>query len=289
MHVQFPLIPRWRYALRRLLLAWSVRSGQRPGQDLDEVFSAADVDREPGEVAVVAMLASTLGYRHMIDVGANHGDFSRNVRRQVGAMSVLLVEPNPTLCMLLKRWAANHVGVEVLHAAVSNQAGHIELFIPQGHTGGASVSAAFDASRVGQKIEVAAVTLSELLSERPADFIKIDVEGHEVAVFEGTTAHVKQSVATSSVFGFECSDARSFEQIRALLPGYRFFVLEPYWPSGKRAWAFAAGVLAFLLRSTWRMQNVEGIDGYRGLIFAAPQGSPGTELLAGSQRMTARV
>jgi FkbM family methyltransferase len=278
MKVSFPIGTRLQYAFRRIHLAWMVRSGRSHPQDLDAVFSAAGIDREPGETAVVSHLAARLGYRKMLDIGANHGDFSRNVRHRM-PLDVILVEPNPSLVERLREWSRTESGVSVLHAAVSGQAGSVDLFVPFGHTGGAHLGSPSEANRSGLNVKVTAVTLSDLLIEHGPDFVKIDVEGHEAEVFSGVRRYL-ESVQQPCIFGFECSDPRLFERVRSYLPGFRFCSLEPYWPSGRGGWSFASGVFSFLLRRDWAVRPLEALSDYQGLIFAVPATSKEAAVLS---------
>jgi FkbM family methyltransferase len=115
----------------------------------------------------------------IVDLGANEGEFSALVRARYHCR-VVAVEANPNL---LERIRAVP-GVEVVHAAVTDQSGEIELFLSDNieastvlGTGGADVN--------GQRVRVPARTLEQVLSERGierVDLLKVDIEGAEVGV-----------------------------------------------------------------------------------------------------------
>jgi len=126
-----------------------------------------------------------------IDVGANHGYYS--FMMQQAGVQTMAVEPQSYLCELLglskdkNTHQKNHV--EIVHAAVSNYPGEIvQMNVPDGHGMNASISKTYipNAPYGRHMEEVATATLDSLVSSfTKIDFIKIDVEGAEQAVWEG--------------------------------------------------------------------------------------------------------
>lgn len=128
----------------------------------------------------------------VLDIGANVGDWTLAMALRVGAGGrVLAFEPVPYLAETIAKTARinRKDQVEVHNLALSATDGTAEFSVEQGNSGG---------SRLGRMEGDFAMTtvptrrLDSLLSERPdidrIDFIKIDVEGHELEVLEGARA-----------------------------------------------------------------------------------------------------
>jgi FkbM family methyltransferase len=127
-----------------------------------------------------------------VDVGANKGSFLPWLSRAAGRDGrVFAFEPQPDLAAYLAEAcrAAGLDNVEVEAAGVSDRAGSRALRIPgaAGPSPGASLEAAVAERSPGRDIAVPVVTLDERLRTegRRVAAIKIDVEGHELAVLRG--------------------------------------------------------------------------------------------------------
>jgi len=151
-----------------------------------------------------------------IDVGANRGIYTRSFAKR--AARCISLEPNPDIAAFLESAAFGNV--TVLQLAASDEDGETALAIPiqQGHEldgcGTIEISDRFDGHEVA-RIPVRRMRLDSMNFDR-VDIIKVDVEGHERAVFEGATGLIerfKPSVlaeveerhrpgAVSSVFDF---------------------------------------------------------------------------------------
>jgi FkbM family methyltransferase len=164
------------------------------------------------ELAVVAKLARPDW--GAVDVGANIGFYTHVLQKRCSKVHAF--EPNGELAALLRRTVARNVIVH--EQAVSDKPGTAELFIPQ--RGGnflpglASLDQAhFEGAVKSQTVHL--VRLDDVLDGR-IDFIKIDVEGHEMSALLGAqnliSAHRPiflieaedrhRERATSSVFQF---------------------------------------------------------------------------------------
>jgi FkbM family methyltransferase len=120
----------------------------------------------------------------VVDVGANFGLWSLLAARR--GCRVVAVEPVPATRALLARNAERNGladRIELIGAAVSDAAGPIEIAVPHGESGQASVSA--DPADSLERHLVEATTLDALIGEGAVRFLKIDVEGHEPAVLRG--------------------------------------------------------------------------------------------------------
>ncbi|MGH9038854.1 MAG: FkbM family methyltransferase [Acidimicrobiia bacterium] len=125
----------------------------------------------------------------VVDVGAHLGQFS--LPAAAAGCQVLAVEASPLNAALLRASAAENgfTGMRVVQAASSDRPGTVS-FRPDGPFGHVALGA--DA---GATIDVPAVTLDEVLQEfamGPVAFVKIDVEGSEIATLAGMNALLSQ-------------------------------------------------------------------------------------------------
>lgn len=126
-----------------------------------------------------------------IDVGANKGSYLYSMARWAGASPVVAFEPQGTLAQYLlgacQRSGMKNVTVENL--ALSNQQGELKLFVPgDSHSPGASLEAGIADKTACHTETVTVTTLDSYAAGKiqgPVRVIKIDVEGHELAVLQG--------------------------------------------------------------------------------------------------------
>lgn len=121
-----------------------------------------------------------------VDVGANIGLYTLALARLVGlAGRVHAVEPAPANVRALRR-AVEHAGATnvVVHAAAAGaEAGEVSLHLAPGNQGDHRVFPGADARA---RVTVPAIVLDDVLAAEPhVDFVKIDVQGAEVAVLRG--------------------------------------------------------------------------------------------------------
>jgi FkbM family methyltransferase len=121
----------------------------------------------------------------VIDAGANKGAYTYWLRRFVGPSGqVLAYEPQPELASYLEkvRAAFGWENVEIRQAALSDSPGAAKLYVPGG---GVSPGASLEASAGGASYDCTVTTLDRDLAGAPVKFLKVDVEGHELALFRG--------------------------------------------------------------------------------------------------------
>jgi FkbM family methyltransferase len=135
-----------------------------------------------------------------IDIGANLGLFSYLL--SLNSKQVIAIEPQPKLASYLTKVLPKNVSV--LNLAISDHEGKAQMLIPKlsrltGNSAQQDALATIEASNpiMMQKnvdaIEVPTKTLDEILSgQQRIDFIKIDVEGHELAVLNGASITLKK-------------------------------------------------------------------------------------------------
>jgi FkbM family methyltransferase len=123
----------------------------------------------------------------LVDVGANFGFWTLLAARR--GCRVLAVEPVPATRTLLAANAARNGledRIEIVGQALSDSPGTLTLALPDGESGQASVHP--DTTATGaERFTVPSSTLDALLGERRVRLLKIDVEGHELAVLAGAS------------------------------------------------------------------------------------------------------
>jgi FkbM family methyltransferase len=132
----------------------------------------------------------------VVDVGANHGDFSQAANTLFPEAQVLLVEPLPTLHAELQRRSAERGNRwRLATCALSQARGTATLHVDPAHDSIGSLAGfseeylrANPASQASRTFACEVRTLDDLCPEyaiRKIDLLKIDVEGFEFEVLEG--------------------------------------------------------------------------------------------------------
>lgn len=124
-----------------------------------------------------------------IDCGGHKGAYSYWMARRVGRDGrVVAIEPQEAMARLMeKSFAEAGKRVRVIHAAASEGSGIATLKMRPSSTHGATL-ATFEPGTEFITTTVRAVTIDEVVREESlerVDFIKIDVEGHELEVVKG--------------------------------------------------------------------------------------------------------
>ena len=133
-----------------------------------------------------------------LDVGANKGSYLYSMAGWAGASPVVAFEPQSRLASYLteacRRSGLRNVTIENL--ALSNQQGELKLFVPgDSHSPGASLEASIADKTDCHTETVTVTTLDAYAAEKlraPVRVIKIDVEGHELAVLQGALALIRR-------------------------------------------------------------------------------------------------
>ncbi len=130
-----------------------------------------------------------------IDIGANRGVYSITAVKKYGYNQAIACEPNPnTLKTLRENIILNNLEtkVKVVASGISDVNSKANLEYDPCHTGGATIMKDGSESLFSTRHKVAQIniqTLDSILTldeKRRVSFIKIDVEGHEMRVLEGS-------------------------------------------------------------------------------------------------------
>lgn len=133
-----------------------------------------------------------------LDVGSNKGSYLYSMALWAQSSPVVAFEPQGKLALYLmhacQRCGFTNVIVENL--ALSDRQGELDLFIPgDGDSPGASLEAGIADRTICRQETVKVSTLDAYAAEKlraPVRVIKIDVEGHELAVVQGGLALIRR-------------------------------------------------------------------------------------------------
>jgi FkbM family methyltransferase len=157
-----------------------------------------------------------------VDVGANCGLYTRKLARL--SRRVYAFEPSHKMADLLRRTSPSNVSIHEI--ALSDQTGNAELFIPQGDQEPVYGLASLE-PRVGlSNKEIVSVTVPtarlDAIVHQDVAFVKIDVEGHELNVLNGSVELLEHS---QPVFLVEAEDRHRVQATRSI---FEFFKSRSY-------------------------------------------------------------
>ena len=178
----------------------------------------------------------------VVDVGANQGYFTLLLADLVGAGGhVFAAEPNPHMMTLLhKSILLNGFRTKVIPIAqaLSRSSGDtVTLHVPRDLPQNGSIM--WNGNETSRPVVIDTLSLDDLIGDGPVDFIKIDVEGAEEAVWDGMARIVARNQPLSIILEFtpnRYADPQGFlDRIRA--GGFAVAQIDPR--HGVRAASFA--------------------------------------------------
>lgn len=190
---------------------------------------------DSGELRIIDLLAREReggGPLLVFDVGANLGGWALAVLARLGVRARLFCfEPSPSTFAALKQNVGDRADVELLNFGFGDREDNVELLSNAAFSGLASVyRRRLDHIGVslGRSEPVRLRRLDDFCRERGIehiDFLKLDVEGHELKVLEGAGRLLGTAAIDYVQFEFGgCNiDSRTYFQdfFYALDPGYR--------------------------------------------------------------------
>ena len=125
---------------------------------------------------------------NIIDIGANLGYFSKNFAKLTPQGRLLSIEPVKPFFDALSSLLARYKHAKVVNYALGNERGSITMVLPESNgmirTGLPHIAESEEEKKQHKTHEVEIVKGSSLLSDfEKIDYIKCDIEGYEVIVF----------------------------------------------------------------------------------------------------------
>lgn len=169
----------------------------------------------------------------VLDIGANWGAYSFQCARI--AQHVHCFEPQPRLAQVLRKGVGRRANVTVHQCALSDNSGKAAIRIPRNDIGYSTIEkqnvleGKVDLSRGIETVNVPTKRLDDL-ELGCISFMKIDVEGHELAVLNGGLNLLKEQKPTILVESENRHNPGVVQQLNELLEGlgYRSWVLEQH-------------------------------------------------------------
>src|SRR5437868_3654072 len=155
--------------------------------------------RRQGDVSLRVMAALIKPGDTVIDVGANVGVYAFALARLVGRSGhVHAIEPDPVSVARLRRIAARCGQIEVHPVAASDARGSATLHVPVYGAKRLGALASLGTPGAGgavqyESVSIDADTLDEIVPMSEPAFIKIDVEGHEMAALRGAERTIRRT------------------------------------------------------------------------------------------------
>jgi FkbM family methyltransferase len=147
----------------------------------------------------------------IFDVGANSGNWSRLIKSQIATPEIVMFEPQPKCWPVLEQLQDS--SVSLVKAAVGEAAGTIDLYQSQN----SEVASVYERSdfKLDEVIKVEMTTIDDVIRDRGysfVDYIKMDIEGHELSAARGARQSLAQKRigAISFEFGSANVNSRTF-------------------------------------------------------------------------------
>jgi FkbM family methyltransferase len=183
----------------------------------------------------------------IFDVGANNGEWSFLLNKIFPNSQIFLFEPQPACQkMIMEKKIPNS---ELIPNAVSSERGIVQLYRTDETSGIASLHQRYDSyfeSKIFTSIDVETITLDSVIEKYDiscVDFMKMDIEGHELDALKGATKSLEKQIikAFSFEFGSGNINSRTFfrdfwnllyplkYQIYRILPSSRLMPIKEYY------------------------------------------------------------
>jgi FkbM family methyltransferase len=216
---------------------------------LGKGFGGSGQDREFKAEANAAKAFISNSSPILFDVGANLGKWSSLLHAMFPNSRIFLFEPQPHCQRVLQ--GQKIPDSELIPKAVSSTNGVTTIYIPESSSasGIASLYERLDSSTKNLNfttIEVETITLDDVIEDYKlsrVDFIKMDIEGHELSALQGASKSLEKGTikALSFEFGSGNINSRTFfrdfwdlltpfnYQIYRILPSFRLMPIKDYY------------------------------------------------------------
>ena len=158
--------------------------------------------------------------RLLVDIGGNRGAYAEEFLKRFPGASVHIFEPSSYNVNILKSLFSSVSGVNVVGAALSDNSGKLILYADRPGSGLGSLSRRrleHFGIEMNEEEEVPVLRFDEYWRQFSSafpviDYVKIDVEGHELSVLDGFGDFLEQVKLIQFEFGACNIDTRTFFQ-----------------------------------------------------------------------------
>ncbi len=167
-----------------------------------------DIIREKNSPRVTLLGLRELPFRTIIDIGANTGQFAREISNFFPNAKIYCFEPLPEPFNEISEWAKTQYGKVVpFNLAIGNTEGKVEIFLHEDHTPSSSLLATtelteqyYPLTKGQRRISIKQTTLDLALTEVRGELssktlIKLDVQGYEDRVIAGGSETFRKASA----------------------------------------------------------------------------------------------
>lgn len=237
-------------ASEHVLNCWAWVAGRPALRKLNNLFlflglrglGVGNTGTRDGEMLALSRLAPAwrrLGAKAVfVDVGANEGKYSAELRRLCPEARLLAFEPHPKTAARLQKQLGSTVEVHSL--AVGSEPGRATLWDYAQQQAGSSHASLFSGviehhhQSTSSGVEVEVTSLDVFCAEHAldrVDHLKLDVEGGELACLRGASRLIAQGRIGTVQFEFNAMNVTSrvfFRDFVDALPNFRFYRLLPH-------------------------------------------------------------
>jgi FkbM family methyltransferase len=178
---------------------------------------------EPVQPYLLLSLAEIAGCGVFLDVGANIGAYSLFATLVPGIQRIVAFEANPKTARELNRnIVLNGLEnrIELIEKAVSSSAGRVRFGLVSTYSGANSVigTTIHDRSKFHEEFTVETVALDDLFPQpiSTSICIKIDVEGHESEVIDGSRTLLRSNRGVVQIEAHKHAESSSGDKLREL-------------------------------------------------------------------------
>jgi len=167
----------------------------------------------------------------LVDVGANHGAYARLLRKLAPTAQIIAFEPHPSTFARLRDLMTDIPSVRLIDQAVGDTIGQLTLYDFRSSDG--STQASLSEAAVGLysddivEYAVDCTTIDDFMAATGIDridFLKIDTEGHDLAVLKGARNALRERKIGMIQFEFIPANIATGATMRGffeVLEGYR--------------------------------------------------------------------
>ena len=239
--------------------------------DFDYRLLKAGVFRDVVSCLLFAALLKKRGGGFVLDVGANLGQFGRRISKLTGC-KVVYLEPNPALW---EKLAGNTIASdsEYIRAAASDVTHRVPFHYSPTHTGSGHI-ADVDQRGALPLVVVDAVRIDDVLPRYTSNGsqmvgMKVDVEGHEEAVFRGAESSL---LRYRPLVCFETSgDEAVWQNVVKFFPNYSFLSASvPGMSFDQKNLRRFVSLIGLLLSGRGLVEEIDRPTGYVDGLIAVP-------------------